>query len=103
MEKINELQRDLASLENLVTGLDKELKVIHKAFPRTSLGEIDADGHRHYHEQMIRAAREQEKFWSELRKDLTKKGLTAVLLIVIGLMITGFGVELKTFLANLGK
>jgi len=103
MSNLEEIRKDLEHIESMLVTLDKDLRKLSKAFPRTSLGEVDADGHRHYHEQMIRAAREQEKFWIELRADLTKKGLTAIMLIVAGLIVTGFGVELKTFLANVGK
>ena len=103
MSELREIKEDIESLEAMLVGLDKELKRVVKAFPRTSLGEIDCDGHRHYHESLIRSAQQQEKFWMELREDLTKKGLTAIMLIVAGLIVTGFGVELKTFLANVGK
>jgi len=103
MSELKEIQEDLENLQRMLVGLDKELKRVVKAFPRTSFGEIDADGHRHYHEMLIRSAQQQEKFWMELREDLTKKGLTAIMLIVAGLIVTGFGVELKSFLMNVGK
>ena len=103
MSELADIRKDLEHIESMLVALDKDFRHLSKAFPRTSLGEVDADGHRHYHEQMIRAAREQERFWVELRADLTKKGLTAIMLIVAGLIVTGFGVELKAFLLNVGK
>lgn len=103
MSDLEQLRKDVEALQTMVVGLDKEVKQVIKGFPRTSLGEIDCEGHRVYHEALIRSAQQQEKFWIELREDLTKKGLTAVMLIVVGLIVTGFGVELKTFLANVGK
>ena len=90
----------LEIIEQSLAAMDKDLKMVSKAIPRTSLNELDADGHRHYHESIIRAARQQEKFWIELREDLTKKGLTAIMLVVAGLIVTGFGVELKALLAK---
>lgn len=102
MNELEEIKQDLHNIETLLIEMNKEIKALQKAFPRTSIGEIDADGHRHYHESMIRTAQQQEKFWAELRQDLTKKGLTAVMLIIIGLIVTGFGVEFKAFLAKFG-
>lgn len=98
----DEIKHELENIEQMLTGISKELHTVSKAFPRTSLGEIDADGHRHYHEALIRSAQQQEKFWSDLRADLTKKGITAIVLVLIGLLITGLGVEFKAFLMKIG-
>lgn len=101
-EECDEIKQDIKNLEQLLMGMSRELQQVSKAFPRTSIGEIDADGHRHYHEAMIRAAQQQEKFWSDLRQELMKKGLTVVLILLVGLGVTGFGVEFKAFLAKVG-
>lgn len=101
-EECDEIRKDLENIEGMLVGLSKELHQVSKAFPRTSLGEIDADGHRHYHEALIRSAQQQEKFWADLRADLTKKGITAIVLVLLGLLITGLGVEFKAFLMKIG-
>src|SRR6056300_725590 len=95
------LEVRLKRIEETLISIDQDLKIVEKAIPRTSLNELDSDCHRHYHETVIRSARQQEKFWSELREDLTRKGLTAIMLVVGGLIITGFGVELKALLTRM--
>lgn len=66
-----------------------EVKKIHGAFPRTDDGETDFDGHRNYHEAMIKAANAQEEFWRELKLDVVKKGVWGLLIILVGLVLTG--------------
>lgn len=86
----------------MLEGLVMEIASIKGGFPKNSIGEVDVDGHRMYHESLMRSAQRQEEFWADLRSDLTKKGITVVLLVVIGLIVTGIGVEFKAFLAKLG-
>lgn len=59
-----------------------------KAFPND-----DPAGHRQYHEAVIRAAEEQEKFWRELRLDVAKKSIWGVVTILVGLALTGVAVK----------
>ena len=66
-----------------------ELRKIEGGFVRNEDGTVDFDGHRRYHEAMIRAAEEQSKFWQELRLDIAKKGVWALLIIVLGLLVIG--------------
>lgn len=85
--------------EKLVEIL-KEVKKLHGAFPRTEEGETDIEGHRKYHEAMIKSAVAQEEFWRELRLDIAKKGVWGLLIIVVGFLVAGiaakFGIaELK--------
>lgn len=75
---------DMALSEILI-----EVKKIHGAFPRTDDGETDFDGHRNYHEAMIKAANAQEAFWRELKLDVVKKGVWGLLIILVGLVLTG--------------
>lgn len=71
-----------------------EIKKIHDAFPRDESGGTDFSGHREAHEEAIKAAKAQAKFWEELRLDIAKKGVWALLVILVGLTITGFAVKL---------
>lgn len=70
-----------------------ELKKMHGAFPRTEDGDTDFDGHRRYHESMIKAAEAQTKFWEELKLDIAKKGAWGLLVILVGLVLTGIAVK----------
>jgi len=47
------------------------------------------DNHRLSHEAMIKAAQAQENFWLEMKLDLAKKGSYGLLIIILGLVITG--------------
>lgn len=85
---------ELAKIEELLVGMNAKLNTVVRAFPLDPNGDIDADGHRQCHEAMIRAAQEQEKFWKELKQDLIKKGLWAVILVVVGLLVAGIGTKL---------
>jgi len=87
-------------------GIDRKLDLIlsefkkfEGAFAKNDDGSIDFDGHRKYHEAMIRAAEEQEKFWHDLKMEIFKKGIIAAIIIVLGLLWIGaqtkFGLSVK--------
>lgn len=67
-----------------------ELKKIEGAFAKNEDGSVDFDGHRKYHEAMIRAAEEQEKFWRDLKMEVAKKGIITLLVVLCGLVVVGF-------------
>jgi len=90
----HETKQELDKIQAMLAEISTDMKTVGKAFPRNSLGEIDADGHRTYHEALIRGAREQEQFWASLKTDLATKGLVAVIFVVIGLLITGVSTKL---------
>ena len=71
-----------------------KLQKMEGAFVRNDDGSVDFDGHRRYHEALIKAAEEQSKFWSELRLDVAKKGVWALLVIVCGLIVVGLQIKL---------
>lgn len=71
-----------------------EVKKIHGAFPRDSKGETDFDGHREYHEAMIRAAEAQAEFWKELRLDIAKKGMWGLIITIGTLIVIGLSAKL---------
>lgn len=79
----------MEDVEVRLTELEKDVVNIKRAFPKSSIGEIDYMGHREYHEHVIESARQQEKFWMELRGDLARKGAWAVILVVMGLVAHG--------------
>ena len=87
-------QRELKKIENLLGGIAAQLNLVVRAFPTNKEGQIDADGHRTYHEALIRSAEAQEKFWLDLKQDLIKKGLWAVIFVVVGLIVTGISAKL---------
>lgn len=86
-------ERTLTHIEAQLDQALADLKVIKGAFPEDEFGNVDTLGHRRYHEEMIAAAKAQTKFWEELRRDLLKKGLMGVLIIVLGLIGTGLAVK----------
>lgn len=71
-----------------------EFKKLEGAFAKDTDGEVDFDGHRRYHEDMIRAANAQEQFWRELRLEIAKKGLWTLLIIICGLIFAGLSIKL---------
>jgi hypothetical protein len=60
-----------AKVVEAIRGIDE----LRKAFP-----DGDPDGHRRYHESIIRRNEAREKFYQELRGELAKKGLWALVI-----------------------
>ncbi|WP_321902114.1 hypothetical protein [Paraburkholderia tropica] len=92
VEALDGLREDLAQRhsENVTSlgvtekKLDEVIRRVddlHKAFPGG-----DPDGHRRYHESLIERAEARTKFYNDLRSELAKKGLWA-LLVLIGLAL----------------
>lgn len=54
---------------------------LHKAFPGG-----DWDGHRRYHEELIRKLEARSQFYQDLRAELAKKGMWA-LIVLLGLAL----------------
>lgn len=84
-------------IEDRLNEILMELKKLNKAFPLTDDGAVDIDGHRQYHESMIKAARAQEEFWKELRIDIAKKGVWGLLIILVGLVLTGIAAKFGVY------
>ena len=76
-------------IEDRLDEILSEIKKIHGGFPRTEYGDVDFVGHREAHEAMIKAAKAQENFWNELKLDIAKKGVWGMLIILVGLVLTG--------------
>lgn len=81
------------NIELRLSEILSEVKKIHNAFPRDKNGDTDFDGHREYHEAMIRAAEAQAAFWNELKLDVVKKGVWGAFVILCGLVIAGLAAK----------
>jgi len=87
-------REEARQLDDRLDEILAEVRKIHGAFPRTNEGETDFDGHRQYHEAMIRAAEAQAAFWNELKLDVVKKGVWGMLIILLGLIMAGLAAKL---------
>ncbi|MHB9838519.1 hypothetical protein Q8F57_027195 [Paraburkholderia terrae] len=67
----------LAVTDRLVHEAIGRIDQLHKAFP-----EGDCEGHRRYHEAVIRKMEDRAEFWKSLRNELASKGLWAVVLLL---------------------
>lgn len=76
------------------TAILNELSRLKTAFPEDESGEYDLAGHRRYHDAQIAAAKAEEAFWRDLKLDLAKKGVWAIVLVLIGLLVTGLAAKL---------
>jgi hypothetical protein len=80
---------DELTIEHKLDLILVEVKHMRSAFPKNEDGEVDYDGHRKYHESLIKAAEAQEAFWNDLKKEVIKKGVLGALVIAIGLVWLG--------------
>lgn len=71
---ISEKLKKLADTQEEILDL---LKGISRAFPRNDFDEPDYDGHRKYHQQLIRQAAEADRDRQLEVQDVVKKGLWA--------------------------
>jgi hypothetical protein len=86
---MTELSTEHEVLRSQLDEILKELRNINRAFPRNMDGQVDHEGHRKYHESLIRSAEAQEQFWKELRLDVAKKGTWALIIVLVGLLVLG--------------
>ena len=73
----NEVLDKLKKLSDTQDEILELLKDISRAFPRNDFDEPDYDGHRKYHQQLIRRAVEADKDRQAAVQDVVKKGLWA--------------------------
>jgi hypothetical protein len=85
---------DEMNIEHKLDLILEEIKHMRGAFPKDEEGNVDYDGHRKYHEHLIRAAEAQEAFWNDLKKEIIKKGILGAVVIAIGLVWLGFQAKL---------
>ena len=88
-DELHLAKQDNEHLDRRFDELLLEVRKLNSAFAKTPDGQVDFDGHRRYHEQMIAAATAQEQFWRELRIDVAKKGIWSLLVIICGLIVVG--------------
>lgn len=94
MEEVHLAQSDNAHIDRRFDEVMLELKKIGTAFITNEDGSTDFEGHRRFHEEKLRAAKAEAKFWEELRLDIAKKGVWSLLVIVCGLVVVGAAAKL---------
>lgn len=87
--ELREIIAQITTLTKQVQELIDEVRSFHAAFPRTEDGNIDTEGHRRYHQNLIAAANEQALFWKQLQRDVAKKGAIGLIFIVLALSFIG--------------
>lgn len=95
-EKHGSTQSEYKSVSHVEQQLDAilaELKVLKGGFPENEDGSIDVAGHRKYHEEMIAAAKAQTEFWRELKLEIAKKGIWGLIILVLGLILSGLAIK----------
>ena len=85
---------DNAHIDKRFDEIMEALHKINTAFATNPDGTTDFDGHRKYHEAMIKAATAQEQFWQELKLEVAKKGVWSLLVIICGLFVVGISAKL---------
>lgn len=70
--------------EPTLKSILQAINALRDAFP-----EGDLAGHRKFHDSAIAAKKAEERFWTELKLDLAKKGAWGLLIIITGLTLTG--------------
>lgn len=81
---------------------NRELEAIHELGEEIKRAFPDGiENHRAAHQAMIDAAKAEEKFWTELKLDLAKKGLWAIFTILAGLVVLGLGAKVGLGAATL--
>ena len=79
---------DLELIKSQLREIANRLDELHQAFPD------GVQAHRSAHEAMIKAAAAQETFWNELKLEIAKKGIIGIIVILVGLVLTGISVKL---------
>jgi len=82
-----ERRKEMQHVTALLQSIQQSIENINGAFPD------GPDEHRRAHEAMINAAREEAKFWSELKLDVAKKGVWGLIVIILGLCLLGFAAK----------
>lgn len=89
MEANNTFNVEKRLINQRLDKLENDVKDIKRAFPKSEFGEIDYQGHREYHKNLMDAAQAEKAFWDDLKTDLVKKGTWFGLLILAGLILNG--------------
>lgn len=93
-DEVHLAKSDNAHIDRRFDEIMDELKNISSAFAKNPDGTVDFDGHRRYHEAMIKAASAQEQFWQDLKLEIAKKGVWGLLTIIVGLVLVGLSAKI---------
>lgn len=85
---------DETSIEHKLDLILREMRNMQSGFPKSEDGSVDYDGHRKYHEQLIKAAEAQTEFWRDLKLEIAKKGAWSLLTMLCGLVMLGISAKL---------
>ena len=69
-------------LEEHTRADESVTKELFKAFPKKPDGSPDFEGHEVYHSALIEESRERAKMYRELQRELIKKGMWGILLVL---------------------
>ena len=78
----NDISEKLKKLADTQDEILELLKDISRAFPRNDFDEPDYDGHRKYHQQLVRQAVEADRDRQLAVQDVAKKGVWAGLALM---------------------
>lgn len=81
------------SIEHKLDLILDEMRSIRGGFPKNETGDVDYEGHRRYHEQLIKAAEAQTEFWRDLKFEIAKKGVWSLLYVLCGLVALGISAK----------
>lgn len=85
---LNRRRYDGLTVEEKLDIIIQTLDDISDAFPD------GPEKHREAHESWIASKKAEEKFWSELKLDIAKKGVWGLLTILTGLVLIGLSIKL---------
>ena len=83
-------------LDKLIDSMNKHMDHEEEAWANflSAFPDGDVDGHRRFHDAKIVAAQNEAAFWQDMKRDIAKKGLWGLLVVLVGLVITGISVKL---------
>lgn len=81
------------SIDHKLDLILAEMRNMQNGFPKNENGTVDYEGHRRYHEQLIKAAVAETEFWRDLKLEIAKKGVWSLLTVLCGLVILGISAK----------
>ena len=88
-EVLKGLTDEVSSLKLNINEINEDIEHIMKGFPYN-----DTVAHRSYHDSIIEATEAEKVFWQNLKKDLATKGVWSLLVVLLGLLVTGISYKL---------
>lgn len=94
--ELKQLRSDVSNLTTAILILERnseaKLAQILDAFPE------GVSSHREEHNASLRAKRAQEEFYLDLKKEITSKGVLALIVLILGLFVAGGEFQIKGWL-----